>query len=89
MRMRIDFARWNHVLIPQSKEARDRFRMGLVGRFFRPVFAIVGSFTREGQLFAVMTLIVAGLGLDVLRTDVYLLCLQHQRLVAPSTRSIA
>ena len=71
--MRIDLARLNHVLIPQSKEGRDRFRRGLLFRLLRPIFGIVGSFTREGQLFAVVTLIAAGLGLDVVRTDVYLL----------------
>ncbi len=71
--MRIDLARLNHVLIPQSKEGRDRFRRGLIFRLLRPIFGIVGSFTREGQLFATVTLIAAGLGLDVVRTDVYLL----------------
>ena len=69
--MRIDFARLNHILIPKTKEERDRFRRGIVGRVTLPVFGLWGSFTDEGRTLLVVTPIAGAVAIDVQRTHAY------------------
>jgi uncharacterized protein (DUF58 family) len=71
--MRFDFARINHILIPQSKRDRDRFRRGAFGRTLGPIFGIWLALTTEGQTFFVLALVVGGFALDVKTTEVYVL----------------
>jgi uncharacterized protein (DUF58 family) len=71
--MKMDLARINHILIPESKEARDRLRHSRIGRFLGRIPGAVGSLTREGQTFALVALLAAAFGIDARGTDVYLL----------------
>lgn len=70
--MRIDFARLNHILIPKTKDDRDRFRESVIGRAFLPLFGFWGSFTDEGRMLLVVAPVVGALAIDVLRTRAYL-----------------
>jgi len=69
----VNFARLNHILIPQTKAGRDRLRRGLVGRLIRPLSAFYTALSDEGRLWATASLIVGGFGLDVHASEVYLL----------------
>jgi uncharacterized protein (DUF58 family) len=72
----VDFARLNHILIPETKEGRDRLRRGWLGRALRPFFlsyAVYLALSDEGRFLAVASLLVGALGLDVGSSDVYLL----------------
>lgn len=72
--MRIDFARLNHILIPQEKEGRDRFRQSRMGRILVPVVQFFwGSLTNEGRTLAFVTLLVGAFGVDVQRSTTYVL----------------
>jgi uncharacterized protein (DUF58 family) len=71
--VKVNFARLNHILIPQTKAGRDRFRRGLVGRMLRPLSAFYTALSDEGRLWATASLIVGGFGLDVHGSEVYLL----------------
>jgi uncharacterized protein (DUF58 family) len=72
-RLRADFDRWNHILIPKTKAERDRFRSSRFSRAMRPLVLLYMSFTDEGRFAVVVALVVAGFGLDVRRTDVHVL----------------
>ena len=67
--MRVDFARLNHILIPASKEGRDRFRASRTGRLLAPVAALAGSLTDEGRTLFIVTPLVGAFALDVQRTS--------------------
>jgi len=69
----VNFARWNHILIPTTKAGRDRFRRSAVGRAIRPFAWLYGALSEEGRVLAVATMAVGGFGLDVSATAVYLL----------------
>jgi uncharacterized protein (DUF58 family) len=71
--MRIDFARLNHILVPGTKDERDRLRNGAIGRLVMPVVDVLGSLTDEGLLVAVITAISLAASIDVLRTNGYAL----------------
>lgn len=71
--MAINFARLNHILLPETKAARDRFRHGFWGRVLRPVSWLYGALSREGRVLAVASILVAFFGIDVQSSDVYIL----------------
>jgi uncharacterized protein (DUF58 family) len=72
--MRIDFARLNHILIPKTKEDRDRFRQSRFGRVAIPLASLFwGSLTDEGRTLLLVTAIVGAFALDVRRTTAYVL----------------
>jgi uncharacterized protein (DUF58 family) len=69
----INFARLNHILIPQTKAGRDRLRQGWIGRMLAPIAGFFGALSDEGRTLATASLIVGGFGLDVRSSEVYLL----------------
>ncbi len=69
----IDWARLNHILLPDGKVERDEVRRGRVVRGLSSVYGIYDSLTPEGRFAAVLTLIVAFTGLDVRHSDAYVL----------------
>ncbi|HVH46645.1 MAG TPA: DUF58 domain-containing protein [Labilithrix sp.] len=69
--MRIDFARLNHILIPKTKDERDRFRKGLFGRILIRIFGVWGSLTDEGRTLVVVAPIAGAVAVDVQRTSAY------------------
>ena len=69
--MRIDFARLNHILIPKSKDERDRLRQGRLGRLVLPMIGIWGSLTDEGRTLAVVAPLAGAVAVDVQRTSAY------------------
>lgn len=72
--MRLDLARLNYVLIPKTKEERDRLRRSWVGRVAVPfVDALWGSLTDEGRTLLLVTMLVGAFGLDVRATTAYVL----------------
>jgi uncharacterized protein (DUF58 family) len=100
--MRIDFARLNHILIPKTKEDRDRFRKRWIGRIVLPFIGIWGSLTDEGRTLVVVTPIAGAVAVDVQRTSAYvvfslliglllgsLLAARAQRLARTSVRVFA
>jgi uncharacterized protein (DUF58 family) len=68
-----NFARLNHVLIPGTKEARDRLRSGWIGRLTWPIGAMYAGLTDEGRMVSLLMLIVGGFGIDVRNTELYVL----------------
>jgi uncharacterized protein (DUF58 family) len=69
----INFARLNHILIPTTKEGRDRFRATWLGRLLAPFGWLYGALSDEGRVLAVAAVVIGGFGLDVQSTVVYLL----------------
>jgi uncharacterized protein (DUF58 family) len=68
-----DFARINHVLIPQTKSERDRYRHGRLARWLRPVGAIISRLSREGRAFLTIVCGTAILCIDIGRTQSFVL----------------
>jgi uncharacterized protein (DUF58 family) len=68
-----NFARLNHVLIPATKEGRDRLRGGWVGKLGWPIVAIYGSLTDEGRMVATLVTVGGVFGIDTRNTELYLL----------------
>jgi uncharacterized protein (DUF58 family) len=69
----VNLARLNHILIPTTKEGRDRFRRSPLGRIIAPVGTLYSALSDEGRIIAVAALGVSAFGLDVASTVVYLL----------------
>lgn len=69
----MNLARLNHILIPETKEARDRFRGSFAGKLFGPLLWFFFSLTDEGRFLAVFTLLVGGAGLEVPINPIHLL----------------
>jgi len=69
----VNLARLNHILIPPTKEGRDRLRDGWLGRLGRPGWWLYEAFSPEGRALAVLTLLLGAAALDVESTRVYLL----------------
>lgn len=69
----IDWARLNHILLPEGKERRDYVRRSRVGRMLSPVIGIYGALTQEGRFLFVLTLLVGVASLDVRRSDAHAL----------------
>jgi uncharacterized protein (DUF58 family) len=72
-RVDINFARLNHILIPNTKAGRDRFRASLLGKVVQPFGWLYYAYTEEGRILGLATVIVGAFGLDVQGTVVYLL----------------
>lgn len=82
-RGRIDGARLNHILIPQTSEGRERFRRSRLGRWTQPFASVWFSLTDEGRLVAILAVLSGAFGLDLRNTAVYLLfCLLSGLLLA-------
>src|SRR5262249_12709747 len=69
----MNFARLNHILIPTTKEGRDRFRRSLLGRLVAPLGFFYSALSDEGRVIAVAALGIGAFGLDTAQTAVYLL----------------
>lgn len=72
MKLRVNLARLNHILIPAMKEDRDRLRGRFWVRVLGPVFLFHGMLSREGRALALITVLVGAAGIDVLETEVHL-----------------
>lgn len=66
-------ARLNHILVPPTKERRDRLRRGWLGRVLRPAAWLYGAFSAEGRALAVLVPFLGFVALEVYGTRVYLL----------------
>jgi uncharacterized protein (DUF58 family) len=70
----LNFARLNHILIPGTKEGRDRIRQRWYARlFFEPLTRIYLSFSEEGRFLVVFTVLAGLAGLNVARSQNHLL----------------
>lgn len=70
--MRIDFARLNHILIPKTKDERDRFRKGWFGRIIFLADLFWGSLTDEGRTLMLVAPVAGAVAVDVQRTSAYI-----------------
>ena len=68
-----NFARWNHILIPATKDGRDRLRDGLTGKLAWPLLVTYGALTEEGRMVSLLALFATGFGIDVVNTELYVL----------------
>jgi uncharacterized protein (DUF58 family) len=68
-----NFARLNHVLIPSTKDGRDRIRSGWVGKLGWPVMVLYGAFTDEGRMVSLLGVIIGVFGIDTRNTELYVL----------------
>lgn len=71
--MKIDWDRLNHVLIPKTKEERDRWRSSRVGRVATRIGDLWWSLTEEGRMLALLTFVVGAFAIDVRGTSAYVL----------------
>lgn len=71
--MRLDLARLNYVLIPTTREGRERFRRARIGRFARGIARAWITLTEEGRLVLISTMVVGAFAIDVRNTSAYLL----------------
>lgn len=71
--MRIDFARLNHILIPKTKEERDRFRRSHRWRLMLWPLGVWSALTDEGRTLAVVAPLAGAVAADVRRTSAYVL----------------
>ena len=69
----MNFARLNHILIPGTRDERERWRRGWVGRVVAPGWWLFNALSEEGRVLAVLTLFVGTAGLGVDSTRVYVL----------------
>jgi len=69
----IDWARLNHILLPEGKPARDAVRRSATVRSLGSLYGIYDALTEEGRFACLVTLIVAFAALDVKQTDAYAL----------------
>ncbi|HEY4015848.1 MAG TPA: DUF58 domain-containing protein [Polyangiaceae bacterium] len=67
----LNLAKLNHILIPQTKTARDRFRDGRFGRVVAPLTGFYEALSDEGRLVASMAFVFGGFALDVRHTEIY------------------
>ncbi len=71
--MKVNLARLNHVLIPATRDDRDRLRRKAFVRPFVLLDFIYSTLSREGRTLAALSLAAGVIGLDVQSTDAYLL----------------
>jgi uncharacterized protein (DUF58 family) len=81
---RFNFARLNHLFIPETNAQRDRFRRMKVARLLRPLVGIYSAMTREGRSVLLVSILVGAMGLDVARTDAHVLSCVLGSLLAAS-----
>ena len=68
----MNLARLNHILIPETAEARARARRSRLGRLLGPLFWLFVATTPQGQFALILWCLVGGLGLEVGTTQIYL-----------------
>jgi uncharacterized protein (DUF58 family) len=66
-------ARLNHILIPATRQGRDRLRRGVWGKGLAPLLWLFRALSTEGGGLLVLTLFVGTAGIEVGRTQVYFL----------------
>ncbi len=71
--MKVNLARLNHILLPATRDERDRLRRSPLFRALLPLVFLYEALSVEGRLLAGMCLVAGVLGLDVSTTDAYLL----------------
>lgn len=71
--MKINLAKLNHILLPSTKEGRDRFRRSLLGRLVSPLGWLYDALSDEGKVLAAASFLIGGFGLDVNVTEVHVL----------------
>jgi uncharacterized protein (DUF58 family) len=70
----LNFARLNHILIPNTKEDRDRFRTTRFSRVFvRPIARTYLALTDEGRGLLGLSMLASLMGLDVIHGQNHLL----------------
>ncbi|MBM4359785.1 MAG: DUF58 domain-containing protein [Deltaproteobacteria bacterium] len=69
----MNFARLNHILIPATRDGRERIRQSFLGRVFTPIGWFYGVLSDEGRVFVVLLLFVGTAGLSVDTTQIYVL----------------
>ncbi|MFT5433753.1 MAG: hypothetical protein ACI9OJ_004461 [Myxococcota bacterium] len=69
----MNFARLNHILIPDTKDGRDRFRHSRFGRITRPLGVFYYGLTTEGRFLGVFWMLCGAAGLEVGSTQIYAL----------------
>lgn len=67
----MNFAKLNHVLIPQSPAERSRFRGSRVGRLLGRFFLLWEALTLRGRVLVLAVLLVGGFGTQVEASQVY------------------
>jgi uncharacterized protein (DUF58 family) len=82
--VKLDLARWNHVLVPPTKAGRDRYRRGRAFRVLRPLVVLFALMSREGRLLATTACVAAAFGADVGRTDAHMLIFGIASLIGAS-----
>lgn len=71
--MKIDFRRLNYILIPKTKEERDRWRQSSLGGFASRIGNLWWSLTEEGRMLAILTFVAGAFAVDVRGTSAYVL----------------
>ncbi len=71
--MRIDFARLNHILIPDTKTGRDRYRVGWLGAIGRPLGRWYRMSTPVARVLVALWFIVGAFGLEVRENAIHVL----------------
>lgn len=69
----MNYARLNHVLIPGTKDERDRLRESRWSILFGPLAALYFSLSQEGRLLLLFSMLAGVSGLDVARTQSHVL----------------
>ena len=69
----MNLARLNHILIPETKAERDKFRRSRTHRFFRHAIEFWGSLTREGRFLVIFWPLLGALSLNIRYSQSYLL----------------
>ena len=73
MKIDVNFARLNHILIPTAKADRDKFRHSRTGRILTRLFAWALTLTEEGLGAWLLWLLTGTLALNVGTTQFYIL----------------
>jgi uncharacterized protein (DUF58 family) len=71
--VKVDWGRINHVLIPKTKEERDRWRSSSFGGFASRIGSVWWSLTEEGRMLAILTFVAGAFAVDVRGTSAYVL----------------
>jgi len=69
----MNFARLNHILIPSTREDRERLRRSFLVRAARPLVWLYHALSDEGRALSVLTLFVGTAGMEVRKTQLHIL----------------
>ena len=69
----MNLARLNHILIPSTRDGRERIRRSLVGRAAAPFWWLYAALSDEGRTLSVLMLFIGTAGLSVDTTLIYVL----------------